>query len=567
MPDILYSGQSISVSNKTTLDLAESVEDISPDRLFVSEPDANGQRYAFDIAEIEEYLTETKSLMNFYSKPKQPFSVNDLQALKKRSPIISNLIEQYFSSSRESLDKISPQTILQINLLSKRAGIFTQDKEFFESVRRRYSPEELAALESAGTSLQDIARGDAFARFKNYYKQMTETEKEALHQFPGVLNTLRMTGLSRFDDILVLKPESCLGGTAGACSEIAKSIAYMKSLLDTDVNIDVNERIFDHVQDERSISREKYRISPTSSQGMVVIFDFIGTITSKNINRSASLDEQIQEVKSIEPRGGADKWQAIFKKLLENDNRIAIVSNKLDPAVIKAYLKDVIGVPDQLLENIIIRSSAEKQYDYNRLIGTLLDETGNDKLNADRVWLIDDNQSNLYYAKRVGYSVVHADTENINDSSYLEKLKSGIAELQSTIFLPVAPELQAPEGSGTRTPYDDPFDQKSGDKTPDLTSGAETPTDISDMASERFESGKSNPAHSGTSTPVSGKGGQAYTTQLLEEAAKKLHDSSTAKVSTQSIYQSAIKAKHDKQTAQISIENKSENISTLKKPN
>lgn len=507
MPDIVYENESVNVANEVTTGL-DLVQDIAPDDLFVSEADSDGKRYGFDIHEIEDYMLDNQSINNFYTQPLEAFSINDLAELRGRSAKIAAFLSNYVKSCENQIQLISPQTLLQIKLLGLRAGGYPRDREFYEEIKNKYSPDEIAQLEHAGLHIQDVARGEAFDRFKNYYAQLSDAEKDAIDAFPGVQKILKLTrGMNSLRDIFNLPPESCLGGTAGACEAIATMVQNVRDISGRAFPVDLKEQVFTHQQSETAKKRGEQRISEGSSLGMMVVLKFAGIICSKSMREFQGKSEQelVDWLKTVAPRAENAAWCELLKKMLENGNRIAIIEPGIDKGLIEMYLRDVIGIPNELLRQItVLGSQPSESADEVSLITQACWETGNEKLPHERIVFVAASNRSMDYLNVKGYSTYVTSADDFKEGTFLRGLTAKIAGMQADLLLPKKETYL--ENANKDSGYGDPS------------------TPINDMVSSEppaSEQAQATP-DSGAATPKSGKGGKEDTKRVLDGAAVKL---------------------------------------------
>lgn len=237
MPDVIYKSKTITVRNEETTE-GDQVTKISAMGLFVSSPAELGRRYAFDIEELEKYIVNNDSLINFYLRPKATFSTEDIHELQQRSPIIRAYIKSYLEKNQGFMEVISPETLKQMRQFVDRTTVMTKDGDFLRTVKEKYSASELDELEQANVSIYDLGRGEAFKQFKSYYSALADEEKSAIDNFPGIPKALKLVGLvgsnqtPTLNSIFTLKAESCLGGTAGVCEKIIGAVEFAHQLKD-----------------------------------------------------------------------------------------------------------------------------------------------------------------------------------------------------------------------------------------------------------------------------------------------------------------------------------------------
>lgn len=232
MPNTVnYKGEIIIVENAITLE-GDPITSIPAERLFVGQADSYGDRYAYDIKEIETYIEKFKKPDTIYTKPKEAFSVQDLLDLSQRSPKIKEFLINTLNQTKKTADEISQETLEQMKIFAKHVrGSPTEFKEEeLTSIMRKYS-EELDAFGDTEVSIWDLLRGDAFDKFKKYYHNLSDSEKSAIDALPAVKEVFAMFGLRKsVAEIFDLKGESCLGGTAGICKAAIASVEFLHSL-------------------------------------------------------------------------------------------------------------------------------------------------------------------------------------------------------------------------------------------------------------------------------------------------------------------------------------------------
>lgn len=213
----------VSVAMPETPIWRESVNSIPQSDLFISEPNSQYLRYAFNLRKDFKNFIEDKSyFFNYFTS--DLFSDNDLINLANRSTVIKNFL---FNFLKEEPRSISDQTYIE---MAKFASLTNLDANP-NLIEEKYSPEELSVLEQAAVLPLDLLRGDAFVSFKKYIEKLSPEEKQAIDNLPGIRSQLSTYQLgTSLSNIFKLPPQSCLGGTAGICREIIKTKDFFKQL-------------------------------------------------------------------------------------------------------------------------------------------------------------------------------------------------------------------------------------------------------------------------------------------------------------------------------------------------
>lgn len=345
MPKITYEGKEVDVSNDETTE-GDEITQIPIGRLFISEPDKMGKQYAFDLVELETYIINNDTLNNFYAKPSGTnFSIKDIEELQRRSPRIKKYIDDYLQKNHELYDKISEETLKQMELFLKHTGYVIRDDKFLSNIEKKYSSNELSAFEQTGVTLNDLARGEAFDQFKKYYQYLPEEEKKAIDTFPGIQKEFARYSLGNsLQNIFYLKGASCLGGTTGVCGIIVTAGKFYKQIKELFKEND--ERLISEfdtlVQVLKSSLPKKWRI-------------FIGDDTNSSMllqNDSVALamvhlNEQINLISKTLKSGKISLEEA--KDSLKNAVLYAIdESNKKQQGIIAAKIRSIFGVSSQI---------------------------------------------------------------------------------------------------------------------------------------------------------------------------------------------------------------------------
>ncbi|WP_133134807.1 hypothetical protein [Legionella nautarum] len=194
-------------------------------RLFVCEPDpTTTNRYAFDIREIENYVTTFGQVLNFYTE--SSFSPNDLRKLFEMSSLLKTHIMTLLNNS---VSHISPQTIYEMDVFVSNAA--KPSKKLRKVMEKKYKKSELREMQQARVDLNDLIRGEVFSNFKDYYRRLDEKEKTAIDNFPGVKLLLKSYHLGdSLSNIFNLPADSCLGGAAGVCKKIINTLKIVDDL-------------------------------------------------------------------------------------------------------------------------------------------------------------------------------------------------------------------------------------------------------------------------------------------------------------------------------------------------
>lgn len=233
MKNIVYMGHEIQVINDTTIGF-DDVQSIEEKFLFISEPDGDGDRYAYNISELEGDVNQFERL---FSHNGSLFTENDLAELMKRSSVIDKFIFAKYQSTQNWVDKISEKTLQQMRSLPERTGIMPKDEKFVNSVRAKYSETELKQLmtdfkqTSIENTVRDLARNEALMQFCEYYKGLPKEEADAIDNFPGIKKILLRNNLGNsLANIFNVEADTCLGGTVGVCQAILKAVQFSKTI-------------------------------------------------------------------------------------------------------------------------------------------------------------------------------------------------------------------------------------------------------------------------------------------------------------------------------------------------
>ncbi|MBX3709901.1 MAG: hypothetical protein KIT56_10760 [Gammaproteobacteria bacterium] len=154
----------------------------------------------------------------------------------------------------------------------------------------------------------------------------------------------------------------------------------------------------------------------------ILIFDFDHTIIngySYKLIVEKKLEEQPNSqwelIQKIPPVGGsADKWRELFQGIWADGHQIAIASfNPFGDHIIPLYLKNIIGLNDVEISNIIIKSALPanpQEADKNEYISEILTQYQEKgiRVHRSRVILIDDSENNVLAARAQRYSAIHA---------------------------------------------------------------------------------------------------------------------------------------------------------------
>lgn len=143
--------------------------------------------------------------------------------------------------------------------------------------------------------------------------------------------------------------------------------------------------------------------------GILFAFDFDLTITSqqthniiyKNRLDRADKDEQWKVVQPIEPRGEAQQWRILFQDLIDNGHQITIISYNNFPDIVGRYLRDKIGLSEDVLNKIYINCwmPDDMEFGKNIHIQQSLKHFGS-KLSNSKVVLVEDSKYNLQMANK-----------------------------------------------------------------------------------------------------------------------------------------------------------------------
>lgn len=164
----------------------------------------------------------------------------------------------------------------------------------------------------------------------------------------------------------------------------------------------------------------------------LIIIDFDLTISSKHIHnllansKMSTSDTQWGVIQDVEPIQFSDEnmiitWQALFQEMHAAGHRIAIASFSSYGDMIKKYLKEKLQLSEQLLSTILIEAwfpenaqTGNKNKHIAKIIENIKQTYHEDySINAEIV-LIDDSENNLINAKKMGYSVVSAESNGIH---------------------------------------------------------------------------------------------------------------------------------------------------------
>jgi hypothetical protein len=203
MPSITisYNNQNIKIKNNVTTS-GESISEIPLNHLFVNEADSYGDQNAYDIKEIEQYVSKYHQFNNLYTIPRESFSNDDLLKLANRSKIIRDSLSLQLENNKQHIDQISPQTLIEMQLFANNVRGIKGDPRDVEviKIQDKYSAQELQRFSEAGVNISDLIRGDAFNRFKSYYDSLSVDEKTAIDSLPEVRAELPLYGLSKFSE-------------------------------------------------------------------------------------------------------------------------------------------------------------------------------------------------------------------------------------------------------------------------------------------------------------------------------------------------------------------------------
>ncbi|KTC66636.1 Uncharacterised protein [Legionella adelaidensis] len=148
--------------------------------------------------------------------------------------------------------------------------------------------------------------------------------------------------------------------------------------------------------------------------------------------RSLTEDEQWDLVKDIPPRGGKERWCALFCQMA-NEFPLAIVSFNAYPAIIPRYLREVIGLPNELVQEIFIDSwlpenplTANKNQHLANVLHYFQD--------CSHLILVDDSENNIKGAQEKGYKTIWAElkAEQPDTFPHLRELESEVFDSPST---------------------------------------------------------------------------------------------------------------------------------------
>ncbi len=187
---------------------------------------------------------------------------------------------------------------------------------------------------------------------------------------------------------------------------------------------------------------------------MLVNFQFSSVIAGENVHHmnAKNDDEAWEKLRHIAPRGSAEAWRDLFQKLNDNQHRMAIVDYAISPAVVKRYLQEIVGVPKDILDKVIIEACDKRPANMNELISHVQEKSGNDNLARDRIWLVSDRRDYIVPAQREGISPFLV-SEVPNDISFMKPLTIAITNKQVELLLPEPKIDMSLYISGEGTPY------------------------------------------------------------------------------------------------------------------
>jgi hypothetical protein len=192
--------------------------------------------------------------------------------------------------------------------------------------------------------------------------------------------------------------------------------------------------------------KQPLEVSPVdaSMASSFVFIDFDKTITSEHTHNRIGIaytqkkkelgkqvilteEEQWALVKDIKPIGSAKQWENIFSMLINNNQAVCIASFTHFKHVIPLYLKEVIGLPEDLIKKIHIEAwlpanTSNKNVHIQNAIHDC-----HFKGSQKQVLLIDDSESNILAAKEKGYLTITAKL----DGSHLEAIKKESVRLKN----------------------------------------------------------------------------------------------------------------------------------------
>lgn len=156
-----------------------------------------------------------------------------------------------------------------------------------------------------------------------------------------------------------------------------------------------------------AFNRENNLSNPNT--GALFCFDFDETISSKHVHNSimrahlsrGTDDQQWEVIKNIKPRGSASEWKALFEKLITDGHQVAILSYSQFPRIIDRYLKEIIGLEKEILDQIFVNSwlPDDQNSGKNKHIRQAIDYFHRDTTDKNIV-LVEDSIENLKMAKQ-----------------------------------------------------------------------------------------------------------------------------------------------------------------------
>jgi len=175
--------------------------------------------------------------------------------------------------------------------------------------------------------------------------------------------------------------------------------------------------------------------STRPQESALFAFDFDETITSRHVyfaivaaklksTRGVDLtDQQYAIASTIEPRGSAAQWRELFEKLIADGHKIAIVTYNPFELVVQRYLKEKLGLSDDVLEKIsfnCIHHNAKYLGKDRQIAAAKAHFEIDDNRN---IILVEDDITNLLRARIQGMSIVLAPT-NPEDADLRSNLKT-----------------------------------------------------------------------------------------------------------------------------------------------
>ncbi len=145
----------------------------------------------------------------------------------------------------------------------------------------------------------------------------------------------------------------------------------------------------------------------------LIAFDFDETITNQHVYEMLTLcglhdtntETQWKAIQNIKPRGLAHEWKTAFEELFYAGHDIAIVSYNPHVELIRRFLKEKIGLDEQILKNIHIESwlpeeKAQKSHGKNFHLCAAAKHFNRDPQDRNII-LIEDSRTNLQKAEEL----------------------------------------------------------------------------------------------------------------------------------------------------------------------